>query len=96
MSEPAAAAAELYVYYRLKAEQAAAALAAFTAARGDAAVRLLQRPPAEVDAAEEGGEDGLLTWMEVYTCPALEPRIAAALAGFVQGERHHERFVPLI
>ncbi|MET0518130.1 MAG: DUF4936 family protein [Burkholderiaceae bacterium] len=82
------AAAEVYVYYRLKVEQATAARAAFERARGDAPVRLLQR---------QDGEPGLLTWMEVYEpgLDALELRIAAALAGFVQGLRHRECFVAL-
>jgi Domain of unknown function (DUF4936) len=82
--------AELYVYYRLKPEQAASAQAAFEAARAGAPVRLLQG---------QTPEHGLLTWMEVYgpDLPLpLEPSIAAAMAAFVQGARHHERFEPLI
>lgn len=81
---------ELYVYYRLKPEQASAAQAAFEAARVGAPVRLLQG---------QDLEQGLLTWMEVYGADLplpLEPRIAAAMEPFVQGTRHHERFEPLL
>jgi len=83
-------AAELYVYYRIMPAHAEAARAAFQRARGASGVRLLQRS----DAAAEA-----LTWMEVYATPeqqALEPGIAAALAAFVQGERHSERFAALL
>lgn len=82
------AAAEVYVYYRLKVEQATAARAAFETARGDAPVRLLQR---------QDSEPGMLTWMEIYGpgLDALELRVAAALASFVQGIRHRESFLPL-
>ncbi|MDN3920630.1 DUF4936 family protein [Roseateles violae] len=80
-------AGELYVYYKLRAGLAAAARAAFDAARGMAPVRLLQR--------DEGG--AWLTWMEIYAPeqPELEARIAAALAPFIEGERHGERFAEL-
>jgi hypothetical protein len=86
------AAAELYVYYKLRAEQATAAQTAFDAARAGAPVRLLQRRNAQ-DAA-------LLTWMEIYgaglaDAPALERRIALALQPFVQGLRQCEAFVAL-
>ncbi len=78
----------LYVYFKLHAGDAAAAQAAFEAARGDAQVELLQR-------CDESA--GLVTWMEIYAEPAapLEPRIAAAVAAWVVGERHVERFMPL-
>ena len=78
---------ELYVYYKLRAERAAAARAAFEAARGDASVRLLQRP--------NGGD--LLTWMEIHAIEqsAVEARIAAAMAPFIEGDRHRERFTAL-
>ena len=80
---------ELYVYYRLRAEQAGAARAAFDAARGAQPVRLLQR--------QDGAGAALLTWMEIYAvdlddAQALERRIAQALQPFVQGLRHCERF----
>lgn len=78
---------ELYVYYKVKAERAAAARAAFEAARGDASVRLLQR--------QDAGE--MLTWMEIHAAKQTEPeaRIAAAMAPFIEGDRHLERFVAL-
>ena len=78
---------ELYVYYKLRAENAAAARAAFEAARGDTAVRLLQR--------EDGGE--LLTWMEIHAPQQadVEARVAAAMAPFIEGARHRELFSPL-
>lgn len=76
-----------YVYYKLRREDAAAAREAFEAARGEAAVRLLQR--------EDDGQ--LLTWMEIYEsdCRSQEPAIATALLRFAQGGRHVETFVPL-
>ena len=79
---------ELYVYYKLQAETAAAARTAFESARGAAEVRLLQR--------EDAG--GVLTWMEIYA-PGLagevEARIAKAVAPFIEGDRHSERFQEL-
>jgi hypothetical protein len=86
MSEPAAL--RLYVYYRVSPQDAPAALAAFTQARGEAPVELLQRP-------ELSG--GLHTWMEVYPASATvqEPVIAAAMAPWVADGRHVERFTPL-
>jgi hypothetical protein len=79
----------LYVYYRVREADAAAALAAFRAARGASLEpRLMRRPE---------GPQGLQTWMEVYDgAPEdAEPRIAAALAAWISGERHLEHFVPL-
>lgn len=81
---------EVFVYYRLPGARAEAALAAFELASAGSGVRLLQR----ADAAT-----GELTWMEIYASAdqlAHEPGIAAALAGFVDGERHRERFSPLL
>lgn len=81
---------ELYVYYRLRAEQAQAARTCFDAARGEAPVRLLQR---------HDHDPSLLTWMEVYRghgTEALEQRIAGAMAAYAQGPRHRECFVPLV
>jgi Domain of unknown function (DUF4936) len=81
--------AELYVYYRLAPEQVRAARAAFEAACAGASVRLLQR---------QEPEQGLLTWMEIYEpelAATLEPRVATAMAAFVQGARHYERFAAL-
>lgn len=87
---------ELYVYYKLRAERADAALIAFEAARGAAppqSLRLLQR--------REAGSTELLTWMEIYAgepaaAAALEQRVAAALVGYLEGPRHLERFMPLL
>lgn len=86
-----AAPAELYVYYKLHARQAQAALAAFTQARAEAPVRLLQRQEAD---------QPLLTWMEIYgpgvaDAAALEAHIAAVMAPFAQGPRHREVFTPV-
>jgi Domain of unknown function (DUF4936) len=82
---------EIYVYYKLPAEAAAAALAAFETTRGTAPVRLLQR--------QEVG-DGLLTWMEIYAgldnAEALERRLAEAMSPFTQGGRHREVFIGLV
>ena len=80
---------ELYIYYKLDASHAAAALMAFNAARTDAPVRLLQRRDAL------GGP--LLTWMEIYGVDVenpltVEQRVALALTPFLQGSRHTETF----
>lgn len=76
----------LYVYYRVKAEQAQDALKAFREARGESPIELLQRP--------EPAPDGLLTWMEVYPdgWEHREPLIASALEGRLAGQRKTERF----
>ena len=81
---------ELYVYYKLRAEQAEAARAVFEAARGDAPARLLQRADGE-------GADAMLTWMEIYPpgLEALEARVAEALYPILPGPRHREKFAPL-
>lgn len=79
---------ELYVYYRLAASNAEAALAAFRHASAGCGVRLMQK----VDQA------GQLTWMEIYATveqQSHEPAVAAALTAFVDGARHRERFAPL-
>lgn len=78
---------QLYVYYKLRREDAAVAREAFESARGLLDVRLLQR--------RDEGE--LLTWMEIYEadCAAQEPAIASALQRFVQGGRHVEAFMPV-
>lgn len=82
------AAEEVYVYYRLPAAHAVAALRAFSQASEGCSVRLLQK----------ADSTGLLTWMEIYESAEQfthEPRIAAAMADFVEGVRHLERFAPL-
>jgi hypothetical protein len=79
---------ELFVYYRVRAAQAADAQAAFEVARAGRPLRLLQR---------QDPDPSLLTWMEVYPAAqtAAEPAMAAAMAPFVQGLRHREAFEPL-
>jgi len=91
---------ELFIYYRIRADAAGAALEAVQAMQArlrrehaGLAARLLRRP-------EEHDEQQ--TWMEIYASPAgvtpdLESRIAeaaAALAPFIVGSRHTEVFVP--
>lgn len=84
---------ELYVYYKLRPRQAAAArtLAAKASLPAGVTLRLLQRD----------GSDELLTWMEIYQGPSAqdlalaERLVAAALAPCIQGERHIEHFAPL-
>jgi hypothetical protein len=80
---------ELFVYYRVRADQVAAARAAFEAARAGQPLRLLQR---------RDPDPSLQTWMEVYPAAqaGLEPAVAAAMGPFVQGLRHREAFEPLI
>lgn len=88
---PAPPPTELYVYYRVHADQLAAAWEAFERAREAVPVRLLQR---------HDNDPVFQTWMEVYgpglTDPiATERRIAAAMAPFAQGPRHREAFAAL-
>ncbi len=86
-SRPAAP-VELYVYYRVHADQLKAALAAFEEARQAQPVRLLQR---------HDNDPVFQTWMEIYG-PELpdaadaERRIAAARGAIAQGPRHREAF----
>jgi len=90
---------DLYVYYRVPAEDAErfAALARETqsalARRHGVAAALKRRPEAA---------DGLHTWMEVYhdVAPGFEDALTAAvaasgLAGRIRGERHVERFLDM-
>lgn len=96
---------ELFIYYRVRSDQAVAALAAarsFQARLGEAfpelRMRLLQRPEAT---------DGCQTWMETYATdpmnapqgitPPLEAAIEslaqAALLPYLVGPRHTEAFI---
>ena len=82
---------ELYVYYRVHADQTTAALAAFEHAREAQPVRLLQR---------HDNDPVFETWMEIYgaelpDAAGSERRIAAALDAFAQGPRHREAFAAL-
>jgi len=85
---------ELYVYYKLASAQRQAALAAFEVAcapLSEPRPRLLRRQD-----AMRG--DGLETWMEIHSgsqAQQNEACLAAALAPFVQGQRHREKFLPL-
>jgi len=91
---------ELYVYYKLRAAQAAVASERIAAQRYElpagVQLRLLQRDADDVKAAE------LLTWMEIYQGASAqelalaERAVAAALAPCIEGERHVERFSPLL
>lgn len=83
-----AAPIELYVYYKVHADQLAAAQAAFEQAREGRPVRLLQR---------QDHDPVFSTWMEIYgpglpDAVAAEQTIAAALRDFAQGPRHREAF----
>ncbi len=77
---------QLYVYYRVAAEQAESALTAFRKARVEAPIELLQRPEADAE--------GRWTWMEVYPegWTHREPQVAAAMAPWIATERKVERF----
>lgn len=77
---------QLYVYYRVAADQADAALIAFRKARVEAPIELLQRP------CSSGS--GRWTWMEVYPegWGHREPGVAAAMAPWLATERRVERF----
>ncbi len=90
MSLPAAA--ELYVYYKVSSAQAGAALQAF-----DACLAGLTGPRPRLMARDELAS-GLQTWMEIHAgaeSAELEQKLAAALAPFISGSRHVERFGPL-
>lgn len=87
-STAAPAPIELYVYYKVHADQLAAAQAAFEQAREGRPVRLLQR---------QDNDPVFSTWMEIYgpglpDAAATEQSIAAALGSFAQGPRHREAF----
>ena len=85
-----------YVYYRVPEAQLQAALAALQPLhaelrRGGTALELLRRP---------GAPQGRVTLMEVYSlddaaAAAFEARAAAALAPWLDGQRHVEQFEPL-
>lgn len=91
---------ELYVYYKLRPEQAAEAGERIAAQRCElpagVTLRLLQRDADDVKAAD------LLTWMEIYQGASAqdlalaERAVAAALAPCIEGERHLERFSSLL
>jgi hypothetical protein len=91
---------ELFIYYRIRADAARAALEAAQSMQTrlrqqhpGLAARLLRRPD---------DQEQQQTWMEIYASPAgvtpeLEARIgeaAAVLAPFTVGPRHTEVFVP--
>ncbi|MBG6082478.1 DUF4936 family protein [Rubrivivax gelatinosus] len=83
-----------YVYYRVAEGEVGACAEAARAVIASLpfAVELLRRPEIR---------DGLATLMEVHQAPDehaaadAEARLAAALAPWIVGERHVERFVPL-
>ncbi|UXH76733.1 DUF4936 family protein [Roseateles amylovorans] len=80
---------ELYVYYRVHADQVPEALAVFEQTRAGEPVRLLQR---------RDHDPVFQTWMEIYDTALTDPvgterRIAATLGPFAQGPRHREAFV---
>ncbi len=77
---------QLYVYYRVAADQVDDALVAFRKARVEAPIELLQRP--------EPDDQGRRTWMEIYPegWTHREPQVAAAMAPWLAGERRVERF----
>jgi quinol monooxygenase YgiN len=90
---------ELFVYYRVRSDNAAAAHAAVQRLQAQLrhddphlSARLLRRP-------EE--ENGLQTWMEIYAdeagiTEAMQARIEAsahALLPFIDGSRHTEVFI---
>jgi hypothetical protein len=90
---------DLYIYYRVREEHAAAlaprvrALQAALAASHGVAGQLKRRP---------GATDGLQTWMEVYPAagPGFDAALAAALSeaalsDLIEGQRHTEVFTDL-
>ena len=92
--------ADLYIYYQVRDEHAAAlaprvrAMQAALAARHGVAGQLKRRPEAR---------DGLQTWMEIYPATgagfdaALGSAVQeAALSELIEGKRHTEVFTDLI
>ncbi len=77
---------QLYVYYRVAADNVDAALIAFRKARVEAPIELLQRP--------EPDDAGRWTWLEIYPegWGHREPAVAAAMAQWLASERKVERF----
>lgn len=86
--------AEIYVYYKLASARRQAALAAF-----EAACQALSGPrPRLLGRQDEACAGGLETWMEIHTGPQAlqtEAALASALAPYVEGLRHIEKFVLL-
>jgi hypothetical protein len=78
----------LYVYYRVRVADAECALAALEALALSPAPELLRRRETR---------DGFQTWMEIYPdrLACAEPRVAAVLQPWIEGDRHHEQFEPL-
>jgi hypothetical protein len=93
---------DLYVYYKVRLEDAAelaprvrAMQTGLTGARTGPGGPLLQRRPE--------ARDGLQTWMEVYPgvdeafgARAEQAFLDAGLAGFIQGPRRSEVFIDLL
>lgn len=77
---------QLYVYYKVAADNVDAALVAFRKARVEAPLELLQRPEAD--------EEGRWTWMEIYPegWGHREPAVALAMAPWLASGRKVERF----
>jgi hypothetical protein len=91
--------ADLYIYYRVRDEQApqlaprVRAMQAALAASHSVAGQLKRRPQST---------DGLQTWMEIYpaTASGFEAALAlavreAALSDWIEGQRHTEVFTDL-
>lgn len=88
---------DIFVYYRVHRDNAAAALAQVMRLQRDLGQRFGVRPAIKRRPEEK---DGLQTWMEIYAgvsgdfLPALQQ--AALNAGLlIEGERHVEIFVDL-
>lgn len=86
---------DIYVYYRVRSEQAPALqiLVCTMQSKLGGRPRLMRRPEIQ---------DGLQTWMEVYVDvpESFEARLAEAvhsaeLATMIEGERHTERFIAI-
>ncbi|WP_085316174.1 DUF4936 family protein [Derxia lacustris] len=88
--------AHLYIYFKVRAGQEAAAQR-LAAARFDAVRALLAAPPVLLHRADPARA---VTWMESYDCAAPPESVAGILAGLSDdpgcrdGDRHVEIFIP--
>lgn len=86
---------DLYVYYRVKAANAAVLASRVQTMQAMLGTGQIKRRPDE--------KDGLQTWMEVYTCTSSDfaERLAhaaleAGVHQYIEGDRHTEVFMDLV
>jgi folate-binding protein YgfZ len=85
LRHPAAGLMQLYVYYRIAADNVEAALIAFRKARVEAPIELLHVPSRTPMGSGPG-------WRSIRRWAHREPQVAAAMAPWLASERRIERF----